>query len=521
MSSLNAIAETIAQVQDLIGCRTSGTWSFEEVFSHHLPALRMSLSRRVPFTEIEPCLAVTCRWMEVAEELITAVKPYISAWEPSLTIAGKVEGTFSAAAHTLWSTVSMTVAVDHFVVQTAATSKSLPEHLKLTLNRRLALNSPKLRDSLFGQVFSLIGPKSPTMFLSGKRLWSVSFVGEGADDVGGPYREALSEICSELMSTSDLFIPTQNARTGQGSSQDFVVNPFPSGFVDPRMYIFIGRLMAACVRGGEALPLHLPSFFWKRLVGEQCTLSDVERVDLSAVQVVQLVDHSDETLLESRFECATSVGSIAPLFEESENTDVSRENCHCLRRLVVAFKTRSEGSPAWDLLVNSFHQILPPTTLIGIKWREMEQLVCGLADFDVDELFQNCRFEGLEMSDRRITFLQSVLKGFSRHERGLFARFVSGRERLPSGLRLKIIASVSDGTTDDEHLPTASTCFFWLSLPNYSAQHVLRSKLLFAIQQCHDIDADFRVRNDEDDGPTAVVQLGADDEEFEDYHHLL
>ena len=46
----------------------------------------------------------------------------------------------------------------------------------------------------------------------------------------------------------------------------------------------------------------------------------------------------------------------------------------------------------------------------------------------------------------------------------------------------------------DTRLPTAHTCFFSLHLPRYSSDEVMRKNLLYAIENCTALDADFRVR---------------------------
>jgi hypothetical protein len=41
-------------------------------------------------------------------------------------------------------------------------------------------------------------------------------------------------------------------------------------------------------------------------------------------------------------------------------------------------------------------------------------------------------------------------------------------------------------------LPEAHTCGFQLDLPEYSSERVLRTKLLYAITNCQDIDLEWR-----------------------------
>ena len=192
-------------------------------------------------------------------------------------------------------------------------------------------------------------------------------------------------------------------------------------------------------------------------------------------------------------------------------------------------------------------------------------MVCGQPDFDVDAVMANATFEKISPTDVRVGYLRDILKAFSPKERSQFARFVSGRERLPPSLHLKIMHSTaSDGAPPDSHLPTASTCFYWLSLPHFSSREAMAERLRFAITQCLDIDADFVMRGGGDGGgggggghqpprggapqggggangdmAALLARLGiseppmgggggagggntsGDDDEFEDYSHLL
>jgi hypothetical protein len=51
---------------------------------------------------------------------------------------------------------------------------------------------------------------------------------------------------------------------------------------------------------------------------------------------------------------------------------------------------------------------------------------------------------------------------------------------------------LSCAQNNDLVLPISHTCFFQLELPRYSADNILREKLLYAITYCRDIDTDFR-----------------------------
>ena len=49
----------------------------------------------------------------------------------------------------------------------------------------------------------------------------------------------------------------------------------------------------------------------------------------------------------------------------------------------------------------------------------------------------------------------------------------------------------------DHYLPKAHTCFFSMNLPRYTNQDTMKSKLLYAIYECTEMDADFRLAENE------------------------
>ncbi|KAG8348662.1 putative ubiquitin-transferase [Trypanosoma vivax] len=450
------------------------------------------------------------------------------------------------------------------------------ENLKLTLNRRKALSlmkdvnaplSDRVRGSLFGQIYQLLHDKNVSLFCTSKKLWSVSFVGEGADDIGGPYRESISQLCSELMGPSlPLFIPSANQITDIGDSREaFVVNPELQPPVRLGMYHFFGRLIGGCLRSAEPLPVYLPSILWKALLGAPVDAGDLARIDKSTLQsyrcIYQLARSNDDEaapatdediaeLCPGGFTAVDDAGRERELFPGGKAIAVNARNVHLFLELALHYRLHSMGAAQIKAIADGFHQVVPLTAVSLLKWYELERLVCGLSDYDSDELLNAARYEGLKPDDNVVQYLRQVLRQFSRHERALFMRFVSGRERFPSGVRLKLMLDVntrqmSDGSVDnggaegsddgngisscdafdDKRLPHASTCFYWLSLPHYSSAEVLRERLLFAIQHCLDIDADFVVHdsgNPEEDEmePTLAVNVEEDEDEFEDVSRL-
>jgi HECT-domain (ubiquitin-transferase) len=60
--------------------------------------------------------------------------------------------------------------------------------------------------------------------------------------------------------------------------------------------------------------------------------------------------------------------------------------------------------------------------------------------------------------------------------------------------------SSSSNRYADAHLPRAHTCFFSINLPKYSCDSVMAERLRYAIYNCIEMDADFRLADTEQSG---------------------
>ena len=90
-----------------------------------------------------------------------------------------------------------------------------------------------------------------------------------------------------------------------------------------------------------------------------------------------------------------------------------------------------------------------------------------------------------------------TVEEFSTKEKELLLRFAWGRSRLPlssEDFEQKFVIMSSPDSNDDS-LPVSHTCFFQIELPNYSNINTLKQKVLYAITECREIDADHAAQN--------------------------
>eukprot|EP00794_Sanderia_malayensis_P004582 gene4582-5184_t len=388
------------------------------------------------------------------------------------------------------------------LLRTSETFSSHPCYVA-RVDRRVPLkerHKHSLSNSVFMQLYNSLKNKELN-YRDAKRnfekLWEVKFLGEGIIDQGGGFRDSLAEIADELCPSSadvipclPLFIKTPNQLNEVGDHRDaYIPNPSCN---EIHLYTWIGKLMGTAFRTDETIPLAFPPFIWKLLVGEHVTWSnDYTSVDETTVRVTDEMELLDAATYTSRhqseqfFVTHLSDGTEKSLIKDGANILVKVNE----RKKFAALLRKArmmECVKQVEALRFGLTAVVPKSIISCLTWRELERNICGSPEISINDLKANCRYYELDLSpnDDRVVYLWEAIAGFSSEERSRFIRFVTGRKRLPSPFFL------SRSSSDEDNLPTASTCGSNLFLPNYSSASVAAEKIRYAINNCVSIDTD-------------------------------
>jgi E3 ubiquitin-protein ligase HERC2 len=125
--------------------------------------------------------------------------------------------------------------------------------------------TPDTSKCSFVQVFQQMYNKIKWSALrSSEKVFRVTYaggLGELGIDAGGPYRETMTEVCTDLFSdVLDLFIPSPNRKDERGQTRDrYVPNPDYTSPNAIKMYEFVGVWVGLSFRTKANLPFQLPS----------------------------------------------------------------------------------------------------------------------------------------------------------------------------------------------------------------------------------------------------------------------
>jgi len=354
----------------------------------------------------------------------------------------------------------------------------------------------------------------PSQLRTDRRPWQITYEGEGGQDAGGLFRDSLTAICNDLQSKHlPLFVPCPNQHTKFGDNQEkWLPNPASKSSLHLSMFAFVGKLMGIAIRGGHVLNLDLPSMVWKPLVGQPIVRADLEEVDslcydiLTKVEKIEDSNVTPETFrdyITNNFVTNSSDGRDIELKENGREVPVEWDTRHEFVRLVEEYRL-SEFKQQVEAIKRGMATMVPVRLLPLFTWQELEMMVCGKREIDLDYLKSNTRYRSpIKESDKHIQLFWKVLHSFTHEERQMFLRFVFGQSRLPYNpadftQKFELLAApyaTRAGVDPDATLPKSHTCFFSLELPPYTTQAKMAEKILYAIQNCQSIDTDHAVEN--------------------------
>jgi len=371
----------------------------------------------------------------------------------------------------------------------------------ITLDNFLAtrssdVNNPDIAKSkcIFVQAFHALKGKDARILRScwdGDRVFQVTFKGEKGSDAGGLFRDAMSQIVEDLFTAKvDLFIPCPNAQHEVYLNTDkFIPNPrYKEDEMGISMMGFVGRLIGVSLRAQLCLPFRFPPALWKHLVGEQINFNeDVLGYDALVVQLVKGLrkckdkDTFDDVYADTlHFVCTVCDGKEVELVSQGSQRIVTFQNKEEYCCLVESHRAQ-EFDVQLNALARGMAEIIPRCAVSLFTWHELEKLVCGSPDFDIDFWREHTTYRGYSEEDLTIQLFWKVLGSFDSEEQEGFVRFAWGRSRLPPKGSWYKDMHISRRNTGEDSLPVSHTCFFSIELPPYLSEEKMRHGLQTAI----------------------------------------
>lgn len=353
-----------------------------------------------------------------------------------------------------------------------------------------------------------------------KGVIRVKFVNDlGVDEAGidqdGVFKEFLEEIIKKV------FNPALNLfKTTSGNERLY---PSPTSYIHEnhlQLFEFVGKMLGKAVYEGIVVDVPFASFFLSQVLGHHhstfySSIDELPSLDSEFYKNLTSIkrydgDVGDLGLTLSYDEDVMGQLVCHELIPGGKTMPVTNENKISYIHLMAHFRMHTQIKDQTVAFIRGFRNIINPEWLHMFATPEVQRLISGdNAEIDLDDLKKNTvYYGGFHSSHRVIIWLWDILSSdFNAEERAMFLKFVTSCSRPPllgfaylkPPFSIRCVEVSDDQDTGDTlgsvlrgfftirkkepggRLPTSSTCFNLLKLPNYSKKSILRDKLRYAI----------------------------------------
>lgn len=326
------------------------------------------------------------------------------------------------------------------------------------------------RDQVFLDSFKSLYFKSAEEMKYGKL--SIRFHGEEGVDAGGVTREWFQVIARQMFNADyALFVPVASDRTTFHPNRLSSINPEHLMF-----FKFIGRIIGKALYEGRVLDCHFSRAVYKQIMSKQVNLKDMETLDLEYYKSLEWMLHNDITdIITETF--STEVEAFGEmqtvdLIEDGRNIPVTEENKHEYIRLITEYRLTGAVQEQLAEFLRGFHDIVPAELVSIFSEQELELLISGLPDINVDDWKNNTEYHNYTAASPQIQWFWRAVRTFEKEEQAKLLQFVTGTSKVPlngfkelEGMNGFSKFNIHRDYGSKDRLPSSHTCFNRTSSP--------------------------------------------------------
>jgi ubiquitin-protein ligase E3 C len=323
---------------------------------------------------------------------------------------------------------------------------------------------------------------------------SVQFINEAGEreagiDIGGLFKELWTNLSRVAFSEAyGLF-----SACADGCLFPNPASELAAGHAHLRTFELLGAVLGKALYEDLVVGPQFARFFLRRLLGKPSQLQDLESLDptlyrgLASLRTVQ-GDLSDLYLDFTVGVDVMGAQRTVELVPGGASIPVTRENRLRYVHLAADYYLSGRVRAQCDAFLAGVRSVLPLEWLRMFNEHELQVMISGsvTGDVDVADWKAHTRYAGgyTPISTQVLRFWR-IVEAMSPAERALLLQFATSCPRAPAlgfaALSPPFTIQRVPVSDDAERLPSASTCFNTIKLPDYSSERSLRDKLHVAI----------------------------------------
>ncbi|KAJ9102727.1 NEDD4 E3 ubiquitin-protein ligase [Naganishia cerealis] len=425
----------------------------------------------------------------VQQQPVSQLGPLPSGWEMRLTNTARVYFVDHNTKTTTWDDPRLPSSLDQNVPQYKRDFRRKVIYFRSQPALRILPGQCHIkvrRDHIFEDSYQEIMRQTPEDL---KKRLMIKFDGEEGLDYGGVSREFF------FLLSHDMFNPFY-CLFEYSSHDNYTLQFNPNSGINPEhlnYFKFIGRVVGLGVFHRRFLDAFFVGALYKMMLHKKVVLQDMEGVDAEFFRSLKWILDNDITgILDLTFSAEDErFGEIVEvdLKENGRNIEVTEENKHEYVELISEWKIYKRVEEQFKAFIDGFNELIPQELVNVFDERELELLIGGLAEIDVEDWKKHTDYRGYQESDQVIQWFWKCIKEWDSEQKARLLQFTTGTSRIPvNGFK---DLQGSDGPRrftiekagEPNQLPKSHTCFNRVDLPPYADYASLKQKLTLAVEE--------------------------------------
>jgi ubiquitin-protein ligase E3 C len=283
-----------------------------------------------------------------------------------------------------------------------------------------------------------------------------------------------------------------------------------------RRYEFLGRIIGKCLYEGILIDVNFAGFFLLKWAltggnsvathesGYRASINDLRDYDEELYQGLLKLKYypgdveadfglnftvNDTLRLVDNNGREHDIVKTIDLWPNGANKAVDNVMRHLYIDRMVKYRLQEQPEKVTNAFLRGLGQIISPTWLAMFNQKELQKLVGGdSTELDIGDLRRNTLYGGLYtigddgLEHPTVELFWKAMQEMDDEDRRKVLKFVTSTPRAPllgfSNLNPRF--SIRDSSSDQERLPSTSTCVNLLKLPRYGDLQTMKDKLLYA-----------------------------------------
>lgn len=425
----------------------------------------------------------------IQQQPVSQLGPLPSGWEMRLTNTARVYFVDHNTKTTTWDDPRLPSSLDQNVPQYKRDFRRKVIYFRSQPALRILPGQCHIkvrRDRIFEDSYLEIMRQTPDDL---KKRLMIKFDGEEGLDYGGVSREFF------FLVSHDMFNPFY-CLFEYSSHDNYTLQINPNSGINPEhlnYFKFIGRVVGLGVFHRRFLDAFFVGALYKMMLHKKVVLQDMEGVDAEFYRSLQwIIDNDITDVLDLTFSAEDDkFGEIVEvdLKPDGRNIEVTEENKHEYVEFICEWKIYRRIEEQFKAFIDGFNELIPRELVNVFDERELELLIGGLSEIDVEDWKKHTDYRGYQESDQVIQWFWQCIKEWDSEQKARMLQFTTGTSRIPvNGFK---DLQGSDGPRrftiekagEPQQLPKSHTCFNRVDLPPYTSYESMKQKLALAVEE--------------------------------------